>query len=170
MEVQFIDQFKTLWDEVKIMVDFETKRLVRMHDPNIVKKLNGYYLHEILSGLWFSETLFNKYGTWYDTLTDMDKPRAEEVKKFLLENSTLLDDNDEDKLVRNVLSGGLAGSSILAAIAKRPKLALLMLGAAAITFFFKGNEKSIIAEAQSLAAKRLAEIESGVVAILEQNQ
>lgn len=170
MEAQFIDQFKTLWDEVKIMVDFETKRLVRMHDPNIVKKLNGYYLYDILHGLWFSETLFNKYGTWYDTLTDMDKPRAEEVEKFLWENNTLLDDNDEDKLVRNVLSGGLAGSSILAAFAKKPKLALFMLGAAVITLFFKGNEKSIIAEAQSLAAKRLAEIESGVVAILEQNQ
>jgi|GEM_PF-3516716 hypothetical protein len=166
MEAQFIDQFKTLWDEVEIMVDFETKRLIEKHDPNIVKKLNGYYLYEVLRGLWFSEILLNKYGTWYDTLTDMDKPCAEEVKKFLWENNTLLDDNDEDKLVRNVLSGGLAGSSILAAFAKRPKLALLMLGAAAITFFFNGNEKKITAEARSLVAKRLAEIENGVVEIL----
>ena len=41
MEAYLIDQFKTLWDEVKVMVDFETKRLVGMHDQNIVKKLNG---------------------------------------------------------------------------------------------------------------------------------
>ena len=65
MEAYLIDQFKTLWDEVKVMVDFETKRLVGMHDQNIVKKLNGYYLYEVRHGLWLSESFPNKYNAWY---------------------------------------------------------------------------------------------------------
>ena len=166
MEAYLIDQFKTLWDEVKIMIDFETKRLVGMHDPDIVKKLNGYYTYEILRGLWFSESFPNKYNAWYCALADADKSLAEKVKKSISQNNSLLDDNDEDRLVRNVLAGGLTGSALLAAFAKRPKLAIFMLGAALITLFFTGNEKKIIAEAQSLVSKRLSEIENEVLAIL----
>lgn len=167
MEAYLIDQFKTLWDEVKIMVNFETQRLVGMHDQNIVKKLNGYYIYEILHGLWFSESFPNKYNAWYCALAEADKPRAEEVKKWLLQHNALLNSNDEDKLIRKVITGGLTGSALFAAFAKRPKLALFMLGAALISLFFVGNENKIIAEAQSLVTKRLNEIECGVLAILE---
>lgn len=166
MEAYLVDQFKTLWDEVKVMVDFETKRLVGMHDQNIVKKLNGYYVYEILRGLWFSESFPNKYNAWYAALAEADHLRAEKVEKILMKNNALLDDNDEDRLVRNVITGGLTGTGLFAALAKKPKLALFMLGAALITFFFTGNENKIIAEAQSLVSKRLSEIENEILTIL----
>ena len=167
MEAYLIDQFKTLWDEVKVMVDFETKRLVGMHDQNIVKKLNGYYLYEVLHGLWFSESFPNKYNAWYAALEGADHARAEEVRKILMKNKALLDDNDEDRLVRNVITGGLTGTGLFAAFVKKPKLALFMLGADLITFFFTGNENKIIAEAQSLVTERLNEVEEKVLAVLE---
>ncbi|MBS7197854.1 MAG: hypothetical protein KH111_06965 [Bacteroidales bacterium] len=167
MEAYLIDQFKALWDEVKIMVDFETKRLVGMHDQDIVKKLNKYYFYEILHELWFSKSFPNKYNAWYVALEVADNVRARKVEQILLQNSTLLDNNDEDWLVRNVIAGGLTGTGLFAAFAKRPKVALFMLGAALITFFFTGNENKIIAEAQSLVAKRLNEIKEKVLAVLE---
>lgn len=91
----------------------------------------------------------------------------EKVEKILMKNNALLDDNDEDRLVRNVITGGLTGTGLFAALAKKPKLALFMLGAALITFFFTGNENKIIAEAQSLVTKRLNEIEDRVLEVLE---
>ena len=163
------ESFPNLWQDSINAMQFEVKRLVGIQDKYLIKHINDYYKIRILKGLWFSETFVNDYNIFMAELKEVDEKKHDMVNEYLFSHTTLITQDEESLLVRNVMLGGGVGAMLLGALKNNKKLLILSLGISALGYFYNEyNQKKIVEQANVIVGKRMKEIGEYVNKILSE--
>ena len=161
------ESFGKLWDESILSMQFQIRLLVSKKNPNMVAEINNYYRVKVLKDLWFSKTFSNDYNQFIWELKDANEKKYEEVQKYLFTNSTLITEDEESKLVRNIMFGGTAGTLLVGAIRKNPHLLIFSLSVAALAYFYNmRNQKLVIEQANEIVTEKMKAIGKEIESIL----
>jgi hypothetical protein len=102
-------------------------------------------------------------------LKEVDEKKHDMVKEYLFSHTTLITQDEESILVRNIMLGGGVGAMLLGALRNNKKLLILSLGISALGFFYNEyNQKKIVEQANVIVGKRMKEIGEYVNKILSE--
>ena len=161
------ESFPELWQDCINAMQFEVKRLVSIQDKFLIKHINGYYKIRILKGLWYSETFVNDHNIFMAELKETNEEKYNQVKEYLLSHTTLITQDEESILVRNIMMGGGVGAMLLGALRNNKKLLILSLGISALGYFYNEyNQKKIVERATAIVRTKMEEIGKNIVKII----